>query len=86
MVESAARGEPVFVSAPIEQRAGERVFDFENAVKYFGGYMIMKRKNAHLQELKILVQFVLCSPIVVLFADNFVFADTKFSVRYCTSV
>ena len=76
----------MFVSAHIEQRAGERFFDFENAVKYFDGYMIMKRKNAHLQELKILVQFVLWSPIVVLFADNFVFADAKFSVLYFASV
>ena len=89
------RGQPGFGSAPIEQRASERVFGFENAVKYFGGttfrktrlqYMIMRKKYAYLQELKVLVQFVLCSPVAVLLADNFVFADTKFSVLYCTSV
>ena len=88
-------GEPGFGSAPIEQRACERVFGFENAVKYFGGatfrktrlqYMIMRKNYAHLQGLNALVQFVLCSPVAVLLADNFVFADTKFSVLYYTSV
>ena len=94
-VESAVRGEPGFCSAPIEQRASERVFGFENAVKYFGGttfrkthlqYIKTRKKYVYLQELKVLVQFVLCSPVAVLLADNFVFADTKFSVLYCTSV
>ena len=58
-VESAVRGEPGFGGAPIEQRASERVFGFENAVKYFGDTtfrktrlqcMTMRKKYAQLQE------------------------------------
>ena len=84
-----------FASAPIGKSASEGVFGFENAEIYFGGatfrktrlqYMIMRKKYAYLQELKVLVQLVLRSPVTVLLADNFVFADTKFSVFYFTSV
>ena len=56
-VESAVRGETRFGRAtPLEQRASERVFGFENSVKYFGGitfrktrlqYMIMRKKYAY---------------------------------------
>ena len=86
----------MFSSTPFEQRASERVFGFENAVKYFGGatfrktrlqYMIMRKKSACLSGIEGFdsVCFI-CSPVAVLLADNFVFADTKFSVLYCTSV
>ena len=52
------RGERLgLAAAHIDQRASERVFVFENAVKYFGGatfrktrlqYMIMRKKYAYL--------------------------------------
>ena len=74
-VESAVRGEPGFGSAPIEQRASERVFGFENAVKYFGGatflktrlqYMIMRKKYAYLSGIEgfgsVCFMFTSCCP------------------------
>ena len=74
-VESAVRGEPGFGSAPIEQRASERVFGFENALKYFGGatfrktrlqYMIMRKKYAYLSGIEgfgsVCFMFTSCCP------------------------
>ena len=74
-VESAVRGEPGFGSAPIEQRTCERVFGFENAVKYFGGttfrktrlqYMIMRKKYAYLSGIEgfgsVCFMFTSCCP------------------------
>ena len=69
------RGEPGFGSTPIEQRASERVFGFENAVKYFGGttfrkkrlqYMIMRKKYAYLSGIEgfgsVCFMFTSCCP------------------------
>ena len=75
MVETAVRGQLRFGSTPIEQRASERVFVFENAVKYFGGatfrktrlqYMIMRKKYAYLSGIEgfgsVCFMFTSCCP------------------------